>query len=174
VERSRLSVYFLYLAWRLWKSVVTLAVNRNSIQSRVFRRQRILVFQRQRLPLTGSRWHLRWVIGRRTKPTFCVSPVFSMAVMAKCCNSCGDREYYFSSCFSASEGAVFQGHRLPFTGSRWDIRWLIGRRTKPILCVFFFVFPSICMAVMAKCCDACGDKDFYFRSGFSASEGADV
>jgi hypothetical protein len=25
-ERRRLSVYFLYLAWRLWKSVVTLAV----------------------------------------------------------------------------------------------------------------------------------------------------
>jgi hypothetical protein len=26
VKRRRLSVYFLYLAWRLWKSVVTLAV----------------------------------------------------------------------------------------------------------------------------------------------------
>jgi hypothetical protein len=30
------------------------------------------------------------------------------------------------------------------------------------------------MAVMAKCCDACGDDEYYFRSGFSASEGAGV
>jgi hypothetical protein len=29
VERRRLSVYFLYLAWPLWKSVVTLAVTGN-------------------------------------------------------------------------------------------------------------------------------------------------
>jgi hypothetical protein len=28
--------YFLYLAWRLWKSVVTLAVTENSISGRVF------------------------------------------------------------------------------------------------------------------------------------------
>jgi hypothetical protein len=40
VERSRLSVYFLYLAWRLWKSVVTLAVTGNTISGRVFRRQK--------------------------------------------------------------------------------------------------------------------------------------
>jgi hypothetical protein len=38
VERRRLSVYFLYLAWRLWKSVVTLAVTGNTISGRVFRR----------------------------------------------------------------------------------------------------------------------------------------
>jgi hypothetical protein len=45
------------------------------------------------------------VIGRRTKPTFCVFPVFSVADMEKCCDDCGDREYYFRSGFSASEGA---------------------------------------------------------------------
>jgi hypothetical protein len=69
---------------------------------------------------------------------------------------------------------VFHGHRLPLTGSRWEIRWLIGRRTKLTLCVFFCVLPSLCMAVMAKCCDACGDEDYHFRSGFSASNGAGV
>jgi hypothetical protein len=47
---------FLYLAWRLWKSVVTLAVTRNTIYGRVFRRQRVPEFKRHRLPLTGSRW----------------------------------------------------------------------------------------------------------------------
>jgi hypothetical protein len=65
---------------------------------------------------------------------------------------------------------VFQGHRLPLTGSRWDIRWLIGRRAKPTSCVF----PVFSKAVMEKCFDACGDVDYYFRSGFSASEGAGV
>jgi hypothetical protein len=49
---------------------------------------------------------MRWLIGRRTKPTFCVLPVFSEAVMEKCCDACGDGEYYFSICFSASEGAT--------------------------------------------------------------------
>jgi hypothetical protein len=34
--RRRLSVYFLYLAWRLWKSVVTLAVSGNTISGRDF------------------------------------------------------------------------------------------------------------------------------------------
>jgi hypothetical protein len=31
----RLSVYFLYLAWRLWKSVVTLAVKGNTVSCRL-------------------------------------------------------------------------------------------------------------------------------------------
>jgi hypothetical protein len=65
---------------------------------------------------------------------------------------------------------VFQRHRLPLTGSRCDIRWLIGRRTKPTFCVF----PVFSKAVMEKCFDACGDVDCYFRSVFSASEGAGV
>jgi hypothetical protein len=109
VERSRISVYFLYLAWRLWKSVVTLAVTWNTIFGRVFRRQRVTVFQRHRLPLTGSRWDIRWLIGRRTKPSFCVFfcvfPVFSVAVMEKCCDACGDVKHYFRSGFPASECA---------------------------------------------------------------------
>jgi hypothetical protein len=35
----------LYLAWRLWKSVVTLAVTGNTISGRVFRRHRVTMFQ---------------------------------------------------------------------------------------------------------------------------------
>jgi hypothetical protein len=33
-------------------------------------------------------------------PTFCVFPVFSVAVMEKCCDACGDGEYCFRSGFS--------------------------------------------------------------------------
>jgi hypothetical protein len=37
-------VFSVYLAWRLWKSVVTLAVRGNSISGGVVRRQRVPVF----------------------------------------------------------------------------------------------------------------------------------
>jgi hypothetical protein len=83
---------------------VTIAVTGNTTSGLVFQRQRVPVFKRHRLPLTASRRDKRWVIGRRTKPTFCVFPVLCVAVMEKCCDACGDGEYYFSSCFSASEG----------------------------------------------------------------------
>jgi hypothetical protein len=63
---------FLYITWRLWKSVVTLVVTGNTIFGQVFRRQGVPEFERHRLPLTGSRRDKRWLIGRRTKPTFSV------------------------------------------------------------------------------------------------------
>jgi hypothetical protein len=94
----------LYLAWRLWKSVVTLAVTGNTISGRVFRRHRVTVFQGHRVPLTGSRRDIRLVSYSGKTPTFCVFPVFSVAVMEKCCDACGDGEYYFRSGFSTSQG----------------------------------------------------------------------
>jgi hypothetical protein len=54
---------------------------------------------------------------------------------------------------------AFQRHRRPMTLCRWDIRRLVRRRTKPTLCEFFSIFPAFCMAVMEKCCDACGDGE---------------
>jgi hypothetical protein len=95
---------------------VTLAVTRNTVSGRVFRRQKVSVFQGNRLRLTGSRWDIRWLIGRRTKPTFCVFSVFSVAVVEKCCDACGDGEYYFSSYFSASEGASVPGASVAVDG----------------------------------------------------------
>jgi hypothetical protein len=62
-------------------------------------------FERHRLPLTGSRWDIQWLIDRRTKPIFCVFPVFSVAVMEKGCDACRDGEYYLRSVFSVSKGA---------------------------------------------------------------------
>jgi hypothetical protein len=43
---------------------------------------------------------------------------------------------------------VFEGHRLPSTGSRWDIRWVSGRGKSN-----FFVFS---LAVMERGFEACG------------------
>jgi hypothetical protein len=81
---------------------VTLAATLNTIFGRVFRRHKVLAFLGHRLPLTGSRWQIPWLIGRRTKPICCVFPVFSVVVMEKCCDACGDGEYYFRSNISAS------------------------------------------------------------------------
>jgi hypothetical protein len=78
---------------------VTLAVTGNNISGRVFRRHRVPEFERYRPPLTGSRWDIRWLIGRRTKPTFCVFAVISVAVMEKCCDARFYGEYYFRSVF---------------------------------------------------------------------------
>jgi hypothetical protein len=64
----------------------------------------------------------------------------------------------------------FQRHRLPLTGSLWDLRLLVGRRTKPT----FSVFPVFSVVVMEKCCDACGDEDYCFWPGNSASDGAGI
>jgi hypothetical protein len=44
-----------YLACRLWKSVLRLAVRGNSISGRVVRRYRVPLFEGHRLPSTGSR-----------------------------------------------------------------------------------------------------------------------
>jgi hypothetical protein len=84
-------------SWWLWKSVVTLAETGNTISGRRFRRFGVSVCQRQRLPLTGSRPDIRLLSYSGKTPTFCVTPVFSVAVTEKCCDVCGDEEYYFRS-----------------------------------------------------------------------------
>jgi hypothetical protein len=89
--------------------VVTLAVNGDTLSGRVVRRQAMPVPHGHRLPLTGSRWYIRWLIGRRKKPTFCVFPVFSVAVMEKCCDACGDVEYYYRSGSQTSQCSCFSG-----------------------------------------------------------------
>jgi hypothetical protein len=80
----------------------------------------------------------------------------------------------FGRVFCRQGVPVLQWHRSPLIGSRWGIRWLIVRRTKPTVCVFFCVFPVFSMAVMGKCCDAFSDGEYYIRSSFLASEGAGV
>jgi hypothetical protein len=79
-ERWRKNAVFVYLAWRLWKSVLRLAVRGNSISGRVVRRQRVPVFDKHRLPSTGSRWDIRWVSGGGKTRYF---RVFSVAVDGK-------------------------------------------------------------------------------------------
>jgi hypothetical protein len=146
--KTRLSVYFLYFAWRLWKSVVTLAVMGNtnfrsgfSIPVGFFNLYWVSVFKGHRLPLTGNRRDIRLVSYSRKTPTFCLFPVFSVAVMEKCYDACADEKYYFRSGFSTyflvfQRVTLFEGHRVPLTGSRWDIRLVSYSGKTPTFCVF--------------------------------------
>ena len=99
----------------------------------------------------------------------CISCI-CMAVMEKSWDACGDGYTIGGRVFRRQRVPMIQRHRMPLTRSRWDLRWLIGRRTKPT----FSEFSVFCMAINERSCDACGDREDYFRSGFSASEGAGV
>jgi hypothetical protein len=138
VEKRRLSVYFEYLGftWRIWKRVVSLAVTGNTISSRVFRRYKVTVFQRHRLLLTVSRQDIRLVSYSGKTPTFCVFPVFGVAVLEKCCDASGVGEYYFGSGISSLQSGRVSRHRLPLTPSRWDIRWVSCSGKTPTFCLF--------------------------------------
>jgi hypothetical protein len=82
---------------------VTLAVTGNTTSGRVDRAYTVTVFYWRRLALTRSRWDIRLVSYSERTPTFCVFPVFSVAVIKKCCDACGDMEYYFRSVLSTLE-----------------------------------------------------------------------
>jgi hypothetical protein len=110
---------FVSLAWRLWQSVLRLAVRRNSIGGRVVRRQRVQVFEKHRLPSTASRRDIRQVSCRGTTCIFVYlawrlwQSVLSLLVRG---NSISGRVV------RRQRVPVFEGHRLPSTGSRWDMR----------------------------------------------------
>jgi hypothetical protein len=55
-------------------------------------RRKMPVSEWLRLLLTGSRWDIRWLSSRGKTPTLCVFILFSVAVMGKCCDACGDED----------------------------------------------------------------------------------
>jgi hypothetical protein len=86
---------------------VTLALKCSIISAGVVWRHGTQLLQLHGLPFTGSRLDILWLSGRRKTPTLCVFPVLSASVMEKCCDACGNGEYYFGSSCLASEGADF-------------------------------------------------------------------
>jgi hypothetical protein len=93
-------VYFLYLAWRLWKSVVTLAVSGILFPVGFSALQGVSVSEAS-TAVDRFRRDIRFVSYSGNTPTFCVFPAFGVPVMEKCCQPCGDGDYYFQSCFPA-------------------------------------------------------------------------
>jgi hypothetical protein len=55
--------------------------------------------------------------------------------MEKCCDACGDGEYYFRSSCLASEGADVSRASIAVDRKSMDKRWLSGRGKTPTLCV---------------------------------------
>jgi hypothetical protein len=125
-------VVFLYLASRLWKGVLRLVVGRNSSSCRVVRRQSVPLFEEHRLlSIAVDVSYGGWAVVEN--PVFFVylssrlwKGVLRLAVRE---NSISGR--YFRS----QRLPVFEGQRLPSTGSRWDIRWVSGRGI-----TWFFVY----------------------------------
>jgi hypothetical protein len=110
---------FVHLAWRLWQSVLRLAVRENSISDRVDRRQRVPVFEGHRLPSTASRRDKRWVNGRGRTPIFVYLAWRlwqSLLRLAVGWNSISGRV------LRHQRVPEFEGHRLPSSASRRDIR----------------------------------------------------
>jgi hypothetical protein len=120
---------FVYLAWRLWQSVLRLLVRGNSICGRVVQRQRVPVFEEHRLPSTASRLEIRQVSCRGITCIFVLlawrlwQSVLRLAVRG---NSISGRVVRRQTV------RVFEGHRLPSTGSRWYTRWVSCRGNSPI------------------------------------------
>jgi hypothetical protein len=76
------------------------------------------VFEGHRLPSTGSRWDKRWVNSRGKTPIFVYlagwlrKSVLRLAVTG---NS------IFGRVVRRQKVPLFEGHRLPSMGNRWDI-----------------------------------------------------
>jgi hypothetical protein len=109
-----------YLAWRLWQSVLRLAVRGKSVCDRVVRRHRLPVFEENRLPSTAK--SMRQTVGElswNNMPTFVYSAwrlwqsVLRLLVRG---NSISRRVV------RRQRVPVFEKHRLPSTASRWDMR----------------------------------------------------
>jgi hypothetical protein len=139
------TLFFVYLAWRLRKSVLTLAVRGNTISGRVVRRQRVPVFKEHRYAV--DRKSMGHTVGERwwKNVVFCV---FSVVVMEKC----------FDAAVRGNtiSGRVVRRHRVPvFDASisvdRKSMGHTVGERLwkHVVFCVFS-------VAVMEKCFDAYG------------------
>jgi hypothetical protein len=90
--------------------------------------------------------------------------------MEKCCDVCGDGEYCFGSRFPAPCGAnVSEASNVVYRRSTGQTVGELSWKAQT-----FCVFPVFSVAVMEKFCDACGDGEYYFRSGFSALQGDGV
>jgi hypothetical protein len=108
-----------YLAWRLWQSVLRLAVRGNSISDQVVRRQRVPVFEEHRLLSTASRWDTRQVSCRGKTSIFVY---LAWRLRQSVLRLAFGGNSIFGRVVRRQMVPVFEGHRLPLTGSRWDIR----------------------------------------------------
>jgi hypothetical protein len=106
---------FVYLAWRLWQSVLRLLVWGNSSSDRVVRRQRVPVFQEHRLPSTASRRDIRQVSCRGIT---CILVYLAWRLWQSVLRLAVRGNSIFDRVVRRHRVPVFEEHRLPSTGSR--------------------------------------------------------
>jgi hypothetical protein len=114
---------FVYLAWRLWKGVLRLAVRGNSISVGLFGVRGCRCLSGHRLPSTGSRWDIRWVSGRGKTCFFSLAKRLWKSVLRLAVRGSS----ISGQVVRRQRVPVFEGHRSLSTGSRWEIRWVSGR-----------------------------------------------
>jgi hypothetical protein len=155
---------------------VTLAVTGNTISGRDFRRYRVTVCQRQRLPLTEVDEIYGWLVTVERRLTFCVFPVFSVAVMEKCCDACGDGEYYFrSKVFRRFGVTVCHRHRRPLTEVDEIYGWLVTVERRRLSVYFLYLAWRLWKSVvtLAVTGNTISGRSFSTLQGDGVSDGND-
>jgi hypothetical protein len=110
---------FVYLALRLWQSVLRLLVSGNSFSGRVVRHQRVPVFEGHRLPSTASQRVIRQVSCREIT---CIFVYLALRLWQSVLRLLVRGNSICGRVVRRQRVPVFETHRLPLTGSRWDMR----------------------------------------------------
>jgi hypothetical protein len=105
---------------------VTLPVTGITISGRVFWTHGMPVSEWLRLPLSGSQWDIRWLSRHGNTLTLYALSVFTLAVLEKFCDACGDGNTTSGRYAQRLTMLMSERHQLPLAGSRWDIGWLSG------------------------------------------------
>jgi hypothetical protein len=106
-------------AWRIWKKVLRLAVRGNCNCDRVVRRQRVPVFEKHRLPSTASRRDIQQVSCRGIT---CILVYLAWRLRQSVSRLLVRGNSVSDGVVRRQMVPVFEGHRLPLTASRRDIR----------------------------------------------------
>jgi hypothetical protein len=124
---------FVYSARRLWQSVLRLAVRENSISGQPFRRQRVPVFEKHRLPSTTSRRDIRQVSCRGITCLFVyLAWRLWQSVLGLLVRGNSNSRWVVRR----QRVPVFEKQRLPSTASRRDIQQVSCRG---ITCIFVYL-----------------------------------
>jgi hypothetical protein len=123
---------FVYLAWRIWQSVLRLAVRGKSISGRVVQRQRVPVFEEHRLPSTASRRDIRQVSCRGIT---CIFVYLAWRLWQNVLRLLVRGNSICGRVVQRQRVPVFEKHRLPSTAIRRDIRQVSCRG---ITCIFVY------------------------------------
>jgi uncharacterized membrane protein len=166
-------VYFLYLAWRLWKSVVTLAVTGNTISGRFFLSIKVPEFKGHRLPLTGSRWDITMADRSSNEADFLCILLYLAWRLWKSVVTLAVKGNTISGRVSSALQRVPEYQGASIAVDRKSMLHTVADRSSneaDFLCILLYLAWRLWKSVVTLVFTG----KYYFRSGFSASEAAGV